>query len=48
MGGAGGGVGENSPLPHLLFAYTCTPHLEKLPLSYNICYSAEFLRIRNI
>ena len=28
-----GGGGQNSPLPHLLCAYTCTQHLEKLPPS---------------
>ena len=39
---------QNSPLPHLICAYTCTQHLEKLPPLYRICYSAEFLRIRKI
>ena len=44
----GGGMGQNSPLPHLLCAYTCTQHLEKLPLLYSICYSTEFLRVQKI
>ena len=43
-----GGGGQNSPLPHLLCAYTCTQHLEKLPPLYRICFSTEFLRIRKI